>query len=81
VEEPGYHLGIFFRKTEKSHESSQEFFLILIYIIVVVTLVLIMCNLFIVCVVLFAVSFDRGDILCDVCCLCVVSYCITTATG
>jgi hypothetical protein len=27
------------------------------------------------------VSFDRGVILCDVCYLFVVSYCITTATG
>jgi hypothetical protein len=36
---------------------------------------------FIVCVVLYAVSLDRDVILCDVCYLFVVSYCITTATG
>jgi hypothetical protein len=34
-----------------------------------------------VCSFVYCVSFDRCVILYDVCCLCVVSYCSTTATG
>jgi hypothetical protein len=41
------------------------------------------CYIFILCRVLivYSVSFDCCVILCDVCCLCVVSYCSTTVTG
>jgi hypothetical protein len=53
--------------------------LILIYIIVVVIVVFSFCVgcLLCVCIFVYCVSFDRCVILCcDVCCLCVVSYCI-----
>jgi hypothetical protein len=33
-----------------------------------------------VCIFVYCVSFDRCVILCDVCCLCVVSYGSMTAT-
>jgi hypothetical protein len=52
------------------------FLLILIYItLFVVAFVHCVCS-FVCCV-----SFERGAILCDVCYLCVVSCCSTTATG
>jgi hypothetical protein len=43
--------------------------------------VFILCPVFIVCVILCAVFRLIVMLFCDVCCLCVVSYCSTTATG
>jgi hypothetical protein len=40
-----------------------------------------MWGVYCVCSFVYRVSFDRCVILCDVCCLCVVSYFSTTATG
>jgi hypothetical protein len=56
--------------------------LILIYIIVVMIVYFhSVYGVYCVCNFVYGVSFDRCVILCDVCCLCVVSYCSTTATG
>jgi hypothetical protein len=56
---------------------------LLIYIIVVVIICIhsLQCVLYYVCSFVCCVAFDRGVILCDVCYLFVVFYCITTATG
>jgi hypothetical protein len=57
--------------------------LIIIYITVVVIVCInsVLCVVYCVCSFVCCVLFDRGVILCDVCYLFLVSYCITTATG
>jgi hypothetical protein len=51
------------------------------YIVVIICIHFVYCVLYCVCSFVCCVSFDRDVILCDVCYLFVVSYCITTATG